>query len=381
MPVGRVLERVRQGLLDDAVGGELHARVERPGAPGHRQLHALAGRADVLQELAQAVQAGHRGERPRRRWRRPHRPGPGTRRGRPPPRIPSIRRMSVIARRPLASIASSAVRASAGRRSSARSAAPAWITITLTWCDDDVVQLAGDPLPLLRHGQRRAGLALALGPRRSLLDACRCTGAAPAPTSRRATTTNTDSRLWTRPDRPAGHADLDEDQRRDPGRRCQRRHDARPPVAPLRDGEQGDEPAEAGVERRLGEQPLADQRAHRDEEHGHGRHPPEGERQRLEQDEHEADGLDPPEVARTAGDGDDRDGRQAEGDERVDEQRVPAEACRDGATRAGRVGAEGHAAILIERRAGRASRPARGLRFAVDPGRAYHQRSEGDDHA
>ena len=48
------------------------------------------------------------------------------------PSMPSMRRMSVRASRLVRSMASSAVRARSGRRSSAVNPAPAWITITLT---------------------------------------------------------------------------------------------------------------------------------------------------------------------------------------------------------------------------------------------------------
>ena len=122
--VDRVLERVGERLLDDPVRRQLHARVQRPRLADHRQLRPEAGRPHLLEQLAQAVEAGHR-----RRHRVPRR-SPSWRSG---ARIPSIRRMSARARRPLVSIASSAVRASSGRRSSARSPAPAWITITHTW--------------------------------------------------------------------------------------------------------------------------------------------------------------------------------------------------------------------------------------------------------
>ena len=91
---------------------------------------------------------------------------------------------------------------------------------------------------------------------------------------------------------------------------------------PLGDREQRDQRAEARVERLAGEQPLREQRAERDDEHGDGRDPARDQRHGLEQDEDEADGLDRAEVAGPAGDRDQRQQRQAGGDERVNEERM-----------------------------------------------------------
>ena len=55
-----VLEGIGQGFLDDPVGGQLHAGIERPAGPLHRQLDREAGGADFLDEAADALQPGHR---------------------------------------------------------------------------------------------------------------------------------------------------------------------------------------------------------------------------------------------------------------------------------------------------------------------------------
>ena len=55
-----MLEGVGQRLLDDPVGGQLDAGVERPADALHRQLDRKAGGADLLDERAEALKTGHR---------------------------------------------------------------------------------------------------------------------------------------------------------------------------------------------------------------------------------------------------------------------------------------------------------------------------------
>ena len=152
----RVLERVRERLLDDPVGGDREARVERS-------------------------QVARRPRAPRRGRRTGSGPASSSRRSSPgvgseascSPRIPSIRRMSVSARRPVVAMASSAARASSGRLSMTRSAPPAWITITLTWC----VTTSCSSRAIRSRSSRTAALgplvALSLEPLRALLQGAR----------------------------------------------------------------------------------------------------------------------------------------------------------------------------------------------------------------
>ena len=136
-----VLQRVREALLDDPVRRQLEAGVEPARAsPSTDSSTGQPGGPDLLEQVAQAVEPGHRLLRSRPRRGCPAsgacRSAPGDRSHRSP-RAPS--------------------RASAGRLSSARSAPPAWITMTLTWWVDHVVQLPGDPFALLED--RPAALA------------------------------------------------------------------------------------------------------------------------------------------------------------------------------------------------------------------------------
>ena len=90
-PAPRVLERVRQRFLDDAVGRDLEARVERPPL-ARRPTSSTASPADRTCSSRSSSRS---------------RPGIGSAVC-ASPRIPSIRRMSVSASRPVVAIASSA---------------------------------------------------------------------------------------------------------------------------------------------------------------------------------------------------------------------------------------------------------------------------------
>ena len=153
-------------------------------------------RADLLEELAEPVEPGHRREVAFASRRPP--PAPAG------PRIPSIRRMSASACRALESIASSASRASAGPPVERALRRPGLDDDHADVVGDDVVELARDPLPLLGDRQRgplpRAPRS-ARAARSSTVPMYRRRSCAHVPTSH---TTNTVSRLCTRPDSPAG---------------------------------------------------------------------------------------------------------------------------------------------------------------------------------
>ena len=71
---GRVLERVRERLLDDPVRGEFDACVERTALAVDRQLDRQAGGADLLDELAESLRDRASARATRHRWPRA-RPG------------------------------------------------------------------------------------------------------------------------------------------------------------------------------------------------------------------------------------------------------------------------------------------------------------------
>ena len=135
-----VLERVRERLLHDPVGGQVDARRQRPRLALDAQLDRQPGAAHLREQRVELV------ERPAAaRARAPRRPSRSR---------PTRRRISTSA-----CAAGLLRRRGAPRRArrvalrAPRSAAPAWTTITLDGVRDHVVQLAGDPRPLL--GDRR----------------------------------------------------------------------------------------------------------------------------------------------------------------------------------------------------------------------------------
>ena len=144
-PPSACLQGVRQRLLDDPVRGQLEARIERPRVALDGQLHRQARRADAgpasASRLVEAAASG--------------------------PTVPLAedaehRRMSVSAWRPASRSQSSAARASSGRRSKARKAPPAWMTITLTWwvttsCSSRAIRSrSSDGRPRVRSSRSRS---------------------------------------------------------------------------------------------------------------------------------------------------------------------------------------------------------------------------------
>ena len=114
----RVLERVRQALLDDAIRGEVDRPRERDGLALDVQPHGQAGAADLVEQRVEAVEA---------------RAGARARGSSPSRRIaPSRRRISASAARPVCSTPRSASASSASASGSLCRTAPTWSTITLT---------------------------------------------------------------------------------------------------------------------------------------------------------------------------------------------------------------------------------------------------------
>ena len=152
----RVLERVGQALLDDAVGGEVDR--DAGAGTGSPSTCSSTGRPARRISLEQRVEA---------RRARAAAPSSGRRRSR---RIaPSSRRISASAARPVSSTPRSA---STSSGELVGQPVPDGAGLQHHHADrvgDDVVQLAGDPGALLGDGDARRHLALALGLARALL--------------------------------------------------------------------------------------------------------------------------------------------------------------------------------------------------------------------
>ena len=145
---GRVLERVGQRLLHDPVGGQVD--------PARQRAHlALDAQLDRQPRLA------HLGRRGRRRAARL---GCGASASSSSERrsMPSSRRISAIAPRPVCSIVSSTSAVCGRSPPSARRSAPACTTMMREAVGDDVVELARDPRALLGDREPRLLLALVL---------------------------------------------------------------------------------------------------------------------------------------------------------------------------------------------------------------------------
>ena len=155
MAGARVLERVRQALLDDPVRGEVDRGRQRRGLALDVELDRQARAADLVQQRLDACRG----------------PGWGASSiSSPSWRIaPSRRRISASAVRPACSTSWSASRSGASASGSRCRTAPTWSTITLTaWatmsCSSRAIRARSSATAM-----RLAGVPLALGLRRAHL--------------------------------------------------------------------------------------------------------------------------------------------------------------------------------------------------------------------
>ena len=144
-----MLERVRQALLDDAIGGKVDPAREREGLAVDVQLGGQAGAADLVQQRVEAVETGLRNEldlvlvAPHCGKETAHLGERG-----PAGPLDAPERVAVVGPR-------------VGKL------VPDGAHLQHHHADgvgDDVVELAGDPSALLRHGDAGRYLALALRP-------------------------------------------------------------------------------------------------------------------------------------------------------------------------------------------------------------------------
>ena len=157
----RVLERVRERLLDDPVGGDLEARVERALVALDHELHGETGGPELVQQLVEAVEPGRR-VRGLLLAQDPEHPAHVGQREAPGGRDRLEGRPGLV--RALVDDAQRAARLDHDHAHVVR---------------DHVVQLAGDPLALVADGALGPLVALALEPLRALLERARVQPADP----------------------------------------------------------------------------------------------------------------------------------------------------------------------------------------------------------
>ena len=306
-----VLERVGQGLLDDPVGGELQAGVKGPWRPIHGQFDRETGAADLLDELAESLEARDRRAGVVAASRRP---GRVAQHAQHPPHVGQR-----LATGPVDGLER---RAHALRPPVERGQSGAGLDHDhADMMRDDVVELAGDPLALVLDRAARSLLALGLLQPGVLLDRRGVLAPGPRPVPEGEDDDDREHRL----DGPGdGHlgAGLAHD---DPEERDRDRHgrdDRDAPGIALGDREERHERPEALVDDlALDERRMEGGRGQRDDEDRDRPPPADDQRERLEQEQREAEGIALARVRRAAGHRQQRQRREAEGDRDVDEPR------------------------------------------------------------